>query len=82
MNTTKVLALAAAAVMSLGVATSMAQEGPSMPTTDSPALQQFWRGQAPSVRFVPQAGSSDIDTVRAGAKVPPAYDYGDIANPG
>jgi hypothetical protein len=82
MSTTKILALAAVAAMSLGIGAAMAQsDGPSAPDPNYGPNQQFYAPNAPArSSSAVQAGSSDVDTTRA-AK-PGMYDYGDLANPG
>jgi|HubBroStandDraft_1064217.scaffolds.fasta_scaffold255753_2 hypothetical protein len=86
MSTTKTLALAAFAAMSLGIGAAMAQtDGPSAPDPNYGPAQQYYVG--PSVPMtvrssIPvQAGSSDVDTTRAAAPAT-VYDNGDLANPG
>jgi hypothetical protein len=65
MNTTRTLALAAVAALSLGFGTAMAQEGPSFPDSYSPTMTPFGARQAP-VASQPlsastlQSGSSDV----------------------
>jgi hypothetical protein len=84
MSTTKTLALAAFAAMSLGIGGAMAQEGPSAPDPNYGPAQQFYStaqtapvaGRSTAV----QSGSSDVDTARAFN--PGHYNYGDLANPG
>jgi hypothetical protein len=84
MNTTRTLALAAFAAMSLGIGAAMAQEGTSAPDPNYGPNQQFYAPIAPMTSrgtSAVQAGSSDVDTTRA---VTPGttYDNGDLANPG
>jgi hypothetical protein len=83
MSAMKTLSLAAFAALSLGVGSAMAQnDGTSAP--DSYVTAPHSTRQAAPTNQV-QSGSSDVNTTtqfgtnRAPA---PAYDYGDLANPG
>jgi hypothetical protein len=82
MKTTKILAFAAVAALSLGVGSAMAQnDGPSMPDVTTYAVPASSH-QAPAAHQV-QSGGSDLNMQSgAGRSVAPAYDYGDLANPG
>ena len=84
MSTLKTLSLAALAALSLGVGSAMAQnDGPSAPPDGYWSTPTTTRQAAPTSQV--QSGSSDVNTTtrygtdRAQA---PAYDYGDLANPG
>ena len=89
MTTTKALMLAALAAMSLGVGTTMAQEGgPSMAgPNDYWTVQQraLYAHQAPAIFPQVQSGSSDASTpIHSGTSrgAPVHFDYGTLANPG
>ena len=86
MNTSKTLALAALAALSLGIGSAMAQsEVPGGATID------YWgakaiatrQAQAPVSNKV-QAGSSDMDTMRSGIghELPFNFNFTTLANPG
>jgi len=83
MKTTRILAFAAVAALSLGVGSAMAEsDGPSMPTDKYDVPGQSY--QAPAAHQV-QSGGSDMTTRPAAAPrslSPTSYDYGDLANPG
>jgi hypothetical protein len=82
MSTTKTLALAALAALSLGIGSAMAQEGGSMPA-DFYGVLNAPAGTHKIIAPCIQAGSPDVDAVRSGAHVLPFNgDYGDLANPG
>jgi hypothetical protein len=81
MNTTKTLALAALATLSLGVGSAMAQEGGSMPA-DFYGVVNTPTGSHKAATPRIQAGSSDANAVRSRTYVPPFNgDYGSLANP-
>jgi hypothetical protein len=82
MNTTKTLALAALAALSLGIGSAMAQEGGSMPVNFYGVVNAPTASHKVADPRI-QAGSSDVDAVRSGAHVLPFNrDHGDLANPG
>jgi hypothetical protein len=83
MNTTKTLALAALAALSLGIGSAMAQsEGASMPTDFYGVVNAPTEIHKVATTRI-QAGSSDANVVRSGAHVLPfSGDYGNLANPG
>jgi len=80
MNTTKTLALAVLAALSLGIGSAMAQDGGSMPA-DFYGVVKTPTGSHKVAAPRVQAGSPDVHAVRSGAHVPPFNgDYGDLAN--
>jgi len=82
MKTTRILAFAAMTALVLGAGSAMAQnDGPSMPdvNTYSAPVPAYLTPAAHQV----QSGGSDVNAQQgAGRGVAPAYDYGDLANPG
>jgi hypothetical protein len=69
-STTKTLALAALAALSLGIGSVMARDGDSMPT-DFNGVVNTPTGNHKVATPRMSAGSSDPDTVRTGAHVLP-----------
>ena len=88
MKTTKIVALAALAALSLGIGNAMAQEGsqgnPGVPywtlARQADALRQVEARNASRV----QAGASDVDTMRSGISHVPPFNsnFTTLANPG
>jgi hypothetical protein len=84
MNTIKMLGLAAAAALSLGVGAAMAQEGPNDMVSGATAGQpQVPVMQAPAARTsAVQSGSSDVDSRTSVSPVLPGNPYGNLAGGG
>jgi hypothetical protein len=83
MNTIRTLSFAAAAALSLGLGTAMAQDGPSTQNASDWTQRPSTQYQAPArSNQTPQSGSSDVNTMQPAGRVAPGVDYGTIDSPG
>ena len=83
MTIIRTLGFAAAAALSLGIGTAMAQnDGPSTPEGNWQATQPGVQYRAPVNANQPQSGSSDVSGMQPKTQFQPTTDYGDIDSPG